>query len=256
MIKTKSKFYYDYVITDANNILAFNEGSGELVATINTTSYTPTDLAIEVTRAMNVSGTQTYSCVFDRNTRLFTISALTNFDLLVSSGTSVNKIFSILGFTGGDLTSQNSYLSDTATGKVFMPQFFLQSYIDFEDQQQYASGTVKKTATGEVEVISFGNENFADFNIIYQTDRPQMTGSPIDNDSSGVANLRSFMRYAISKGPFEFMPDRATPSTFTKVLLEKTPESNDGIAYRLKELYGQGLPEYFETGTIKLRKLD
>lgn len=254
-IYTRSKFYYDYIITDANNILAFNDGGGEVEAVLGFGQYTPTDLAIEVARAMNVVGLQSYNCSFNRQSRLFTISSISNFSLLIQTGVNVNKVFSTLGFTGSDLSSSTSYTSSNVTGKAFLPQYLLQEYVDFEDQQQFASGTVKKTATGEVEVVSFGQENFSDFNITYATNEVMQQGSPIENDQSGVENLRDFMKYAIKKGPFEFMPDRDNENTFTKALLEKTPESTDGIAYKLKELYGKGLVGYFETGIIKLRKL-
>jgi hypothetical protein len=39
-------------------------------------------------------------------------------------------------------------------------------------------------------------------------------------------------------------------------MLESTPEDAKGLKYKLKELYGQGLPGYFETGVLKFRVLE
>jgi len=63
------------------------------------------------------------------------------------------------------------------------------------------------------------------------------------------------MRYAIKKGPIEFMKDRDDVDSFQNCMLEKTGASRDGVAFKLKELYGKGLVGYFESGPITLRRL-
>jgi hypothetical protein len=252
----RSKFYYDFAPTQLTNLLDFDEGSGELTATIRPTKYTATTLAIEIARAMTEVGTQEYFVSFNRVQRKYTISADASFSLLVDSGTSAASVFPLIGFTGVDRTGLDSYQGESNAGKVFLPQFVLQDYVDFEDEVGFASSTVKKTATGRVEVVSFGQESFASFNIKYQTDYAQQVGSPIDNNPSGVNDLREFLSYAITKGDFEFMPDRDDESTFTKCLLESTPESKDGVKFKLKELYGEGNIGYFQSGKLTLRKVD
>ena len=51
------------------------------------------------------------------------------------------------------------------------------------------------------------------------------------------------------------MPDRDTPSTFTKCILESTPADKNGTGFRLRELYSSGLTNYFESGTLKFREV-
>ena len=254
-IKTRSKFYYDFQPTNASNLLDFNEGSGQITATIRAAGYTATDLATEVARALTDAGTQEYFVSFNRSNRTYTISSSGSFDLLISSGTSAASGYQLLGFTGADVTGASSYTSNVSAGKVFLPQFVLQEYVDFQDNEGFASSTVKKTATGDVEVVSFGQESFASFNIKYQTDIEQGFGSPIENNSQGVSDLREFLRYAINKNDFEFMPDRDDSNTFVECLLESTPESRDGVRFKLKELFGEGNIGYFQSGKLTLRKV-
>ncbi len=252
---TKSKFYYDFAPTNQSNLLDFNEGSGQVTANIRAAKYTPTNLAVEIARAMTEAGTQEYVVTFNRTNRTYNITGLDfNFELLVDSGTSAASIYSLIGFTGADRTGTDSYQGDSSAGKVFIPQFFLQEYVDFEDDEGFASSTVKQTATGDVEVVSFGQESFASFNIKYQSDLQQAVGSPIDNSQTGVSDLREFLRYAITKGEFEIMPDRDDVDNFTACLLESTPESRDGTRFRIKELFGEGILGYYQTGRLTLRK--
>ena len=253
-VKTRSKFYYGFIADNTKTDLIFNEGAGELLATVRVSQYSPTGLAIEVARALTEAGTQDYYCTFNRDARTFTIDSTANFDLLITSGVTSSSAFSLLGFTGADLVGLNTYTGNIA-GKAFLPQFMLQGFIDFQDNEGFASATVKKTASGEVEVVSFGSESFAEMNISYQTNLPQGVGAPLENDPTGVENLREFMRYCIKKAPIEFMPDRGDTSVFTSCILESTTKSKDGVAFKLKELYGKGLIDYFESGVIKLRKL-
>lgn len=254
-ITTRSMFYYDYVITLDNQDLTFNEGATDLVAEIGIKSYTPTQLETEIARAMTEAGTQDYFCSFDRATRYFEISAAANFSLLITSGASGSPIFALIGFTGADLTGLDTYESDSVTGSIFKPQFYLQDYIDFEDNEGLSFATTKKTASGEVEVVGFGSESFAEFKLMYQTDIVQGDSTPIETNASGVSDLREFMRYGITKGPIEFMTDRDTPATYTTCLLEKTSSNSKGISFKLLEMYGKGLLGYFESGKITLRKL-
>ena len=94
-----------------------------------------------------------------------------------------------------------------------------------------------------------------EFDIKYSTDIGQPKISPIEDNPAGVSDLREFMRYAITKGNFEMMPDRGDVNVFFEVLLEKTAASKDGLGYRLKELYNKNLTGYFDTGKVTLRKI-
>jgi len=257
MINTDSIFYWIDAINDTNFYLDFDEGIGELSAEVSTGCFTPTDLSIQVESALNEVGGQSYSVVFDRQTRLYTISATSNFDLLVATGTHLGSdIFNLLGFTGGDLTGSNSYTSDTAVGFTYEPQFKLQDYVDIEDLQKSINATVNRSAAGQVEVVRFGIEKFFEFNIRFCTDIDQGVGGPISTNLSGVDDVRRFMRFCTSKSELEFMPDKKDRNTFYKILLESTEEDSKGTGYRLKELYSSNLPGYYDTGKLVFRLVE
>jgi hypothetical protein len=50
------------------------------------------------------------------------------------------------------------------------------------------------------------------------------------------------------------MPDRDDPNTFETFILESTPESQQGVSYRLKEDLEYGT-DFYKTGVLKFRKV-
>lgn len=258
LINTYSKFYYDIIVDDTNYKLDFAEGAGpELTADINTGEYSLTEIGAEIERALNDTGALTYTVTINRTTRIMTIAASGTFKLYVSTGTHAGiSVFTLIGFTGADRTGASSYSGDTAIGSVYEPQFKLQSYVDQEDWQQSADASINKTASGHIEVINFGTEKFFQWNINFITDIEQPCNSPILNNPTGLEDIRDFLRYCIKRTPLEFMPDKSDPSTFYKIILESTPDSQNGTGYKLKELYDKNAPGYFETGVLKWRLLE
>lgn len=254
-LSTFSTFYYGHTITSDNQYINFDEGSGDVAATIAIGSYTPTDFATAIQTAMNAAGTFTYTVTFNRSARTITIATSDgNFSLLAASGNNVDfGAWTLMGFASTDLSGAATYTGDTTSGSVYNPPFKLQDYISSSDWRQASSATVNKSASGRVEVIKFGDEQFIQANIKYVTNITQPDSNIIKNDASNVANLRTFMQYIINKRPFEFMPDIDTVATFEEVLLESSPGYKDGTGYKLKELYDQGLPGYYETGPLVLR---
>lgn len=256
MINTKSIFYYIESVTNDNFYLNFDEGSGELTAQIATGHYTHQDLALAVQSAMNEVGTQSYTVIFNRDDRTFTISSASAFDLLCFSGTEAGvSIFSLLGFSSVDLTGQTIYTGGVS-GSEYRPQFKLQDYVDQEDFRESIQAVVNESASGVVETISFGTKKFFEFNIPFITDIEQGAGSVIETNLSGVSSARQFLRFCTTKKNLEFMPDRNNRTLFFKVLLESTEESSNGTGYRLKELYTKNLPYYFETGKLVFRLVE
>ena len=256
-IETYSLFYYGITVTSSNQLINFNEGGAELTATVAAGSYTHTELATAVKTALDAAGALTYTVTFNRSDRTYTIAATGTFALLVSSGTQIGTgIFTLLGFTGADLTGAATYTGNNSSGSEYEPQFKFQSFVSNDDNQEKIDATVNETAQGDIEVISFGTREIIELVIRFATDRDVSASGWIKNDASGVANLRSFMQFAITKAPFELMEDIGTKSTYKKVILESTPESPKGTAYKLKELSLSGGPTgFFETGLIKLRVL-
>lgn len=254
MPKVHSKFYYIEEITKDNRLLNFDEGAGELTAQVRIGSYGMSDLANAVAEALNEEGLLEYSVSLDRATRQYTIAANGNFDLLTTSGSGIGQsVFSIIGFVGADKTGVSSYQGD-ACGVEFLPQFYLQDYIPFGNWVESVSESVNEAASGELEVVTFGQRQLMEFNMTYITDYNQDNGF-IKNDQNAVANVLAFLNHCIKKRIVEFMEDESLSNAFDKCLLESTPGSGKGTGFKLNELYSRGLYGFFETGRIKFRKV-
>jgi len=100
VIQTYSKFYYGIEITEDNCKMDFDEGGGELTATLDYGTYTPEEIATEVALQLNAAGAFTYTCTFDRSTRKLTITPSASMEMLFNSGTNaVESAFATLGFS-------------------------------------------------------------------------------------------------------------------------------------------------------------
>lgn len=250
-------FNYGHTVTSDNQFINFSEGGPELTATISVGSYTLGGYVDAVSLALNAEGGQEYTVTLDRTTRLITIAAAGNFELLVSTGSQVNQsAYQLIGYTGGDLTGSNSYVADSASGFQFVPQFLLQDFVDFQDDQKKAAASVSEAASGSVQVASYGEVKLMSCNITLATDIvPQVA---ITENPTGVSDLRSFMEYAINKRDLEFVPDVTNNPDLDIVncILEKTPEASDGTGFKLKELYSRNLTGYYETGLLQFREIE
>lgn len=253
MIDSFSTFYYGHTIARDNRFLNFSEGGGELSVELSPSTYTLTELLSAVQSGLNGSGANTYTLSVDRATRLVTISADATFELLVNTGSqSGQSVFELLGFTGADLTGSTSYVGNNPSGSQYSPQFKLQSYVDKTISEQGISTVINKTSEGNVEIVTFGRENFYEMDIKFITDLP-MDGRVIKNNPSGLQDAIDFMSDIIGKTRFEFMPDIDDPDTYSKCILESTPGYSDGTGFKLRELFNQNLRDIYETGIIKLR---
>lgn len=258
-ITTRSAFTYGHTITEDNQYINFTEnGIDELASTIEVGSYYLNEFIDKIALALNEIGDNTYSVTIDRSTRKITISADANFDLLVTTGTQTNiSAFSLIGFTT-DRSGASSYEGDVASGSIYYPQTPLRNYVAFEDIEESVEVQVNESSSGELEVVSYGTRNFMKCNIKYATDLLRNTskqGSYIENNSTGVSDLRTFMQYLRLKRPIEFIPDRDDLNTFTPCLMESVRGYRDGTGFELRELYSEGLAYHFETGELKFRKL-
>jgi len=256
MIRTRSSFYLGVLITEDNCKLDFDEGSGELTATLDIGSYTPTEIAEEVEDQLNETGTLTYTVTFNRTTRILTIAASGSVELLAATGTNIAvSAYSTLGYAATDVTG-TSLAAGTALGTDYRPQFILQSYISPEHQIEQLHSTVNETITGRQELITYGDMGVMRCNIMFITDIAQPSDGPIENNASAVSQALVFLDWITKKNLVEFMPDRATPGTFVKLVLDSSAVSKDGTKYRLRELYDKGLCEYYETENMSFRKVD
>ena len=253
-LTTHSRFFFGYEITSANSALDFDEGGAELQATLNVGSFTFTEFAVEIKRAMDDVGGQSYTVAANRSTRTITISAAGNFALLITSGTRAgSSVYGDAGFTGADLTGTNTYEGNTTASDGYTTQFILQDHIASEDFEESVSEAINESASGKLEVVTFGDRNFIQMNFKFLTDKLHADGSVIRNRFTGIADFRTLIKFMRTKQPFEFMPDEDTVATFQKVLLETTPSSSKGTGFKLRELFDRGLPGYFDSGILKLR---
>jgi hypothetical protein len=257
-IRTRSVFYFVEEITEENFSLNFiepNADNVELNAKLGIGSYTMSDLAIEVENKLNQTGQVTYNVTFDRDTRIMTIAGDDLFNILASSGSNIGiTAWATIGFTT-DQTGLSSYNGDSAFGSEYLPQYFLQDYIDKNDNLDNIQSSINESASGDVEVVTFGDLRFYEFNIRWITDTLPKSGSWLEYRENAVQKARDFLTFCIRKQDLEFMPDRDTRGTFDKVILESTRASRNGTGFLLRELTGQGLDEYYETGRLRFRVL-
>jgi hypothetical protein len=253
-LSTLSKFYYGHTVGATNYAIDFDEGGAELQASIAYGDYTITEYLTAVKTALDSAGALTYTVTLNRTTRIITISSTSNFTLRANTGTRATvAAWAMLGYTTvSNKTGASTYAAQNASGSEYIPQALLQEHVPSENWLEKNDAVVNESASGIVQVVYFGDVRFIQFNIMYATNLTVRTiqGS-IENQSGGLTNLRTFMDYITTKSKFEFIPDRDTPATFYKVLLDKTDESKNGISYKLKEL--KNGPNYFETGKLILR---
>jgi len=256
MIHSWSKFYYGVDVTTDNLYLSFNEGGSELIAEVTRGKYTPTEALAAVAAAMSDAGSQAYTVTMDRSTRRVTISAAAPFTLMIGTGTtSTSSIFGTLGFSGADVGPVTSATGAGKIGSEYVPQFKLQDWIDPEHYKKAVESTIKKTADGRVEVVTFGVEQYLQAHIRYATNK--MVGWDVfRTNATGVADLVSLMDWLTKKYPVELIPDEDLPNVFYTLILERTQESQQGTDYKLRELYDKNLPDFFETGILLFRLIE
>jgi hypothetical protein len=251
-ISTFSKFYYLDQVTLSSNKLNFSEGGPELTSTIDLGIYSPTDLAAEIAAQMTADGGQTYSVVFNRSSRTFTISAAGTFELLVSTGTQASSsIYSVIGFTGADRTGGITYTGSVA-GSQYITQFPPQDYIAPGFRVIKSDASVNTSADGTVEVVSFSDVQFIKFNLLFITDIT-MDGKVIRNNPNGVQDAIDFLTFAIKRGQIEFMPNKDDENTFFEIVLEKTSADSNGVGFELREETSKNLPGIYQTGSLEFR---
>lgn len=258
-ISTFSVFYYGHTVTASNQNIDFKDGGSgtEKTAAISIGTYSLSDYVVAIKTALDAAGTQAYTVSVSRTTRKITISASGAFSLLITSGSHVSSsAWSMMGFSGADQTGITTSTGGTGSGSEYLPQFILQDFIDKEDSYGLVDASVNQSASGAVEVVRFGTEQFYEMNIKYITSIAQPGMGPIKNNASGLTNARTFMQYIVTKAPIEFMKSVEARSTYDTVLLEKTSDDSKGVMYKLKEQTSKNLPGYYDTGILTFRVID
>lgn len=254
MIETKPLFYYGIEINENNSWIDFQEGAGPVKSVqLNLGNYVPSTFGVEVARAMTSVSTLEYIASVNRSSRLVTISTSSNFKFLQSTGPhSGDGAWNEISF-GGDTSLALSHTCINAVGDEWRPQFLPQDWVQFEHNVSSVDGVRKESTNGSVETVSYGLKQIMEMNVTFITNR--YVDGPFDNDKEGVEKALAFLNYAINSSDLEFMKDRSKPDEFDLCILESTPENQNGLAFKLKELYGRGLPGFYETGLLKFRKV-
>ena len=236
------------------NFIEPNKDNFELTASVLIGTNSMTELAEKIQSALNDAGKNEYTVSFDRDTRLLTIVADDLFDLLVTTGSNAGlSVYSLIGFTA-DKTGLATYEADEAFGTEYKPQYALQDFKDADNSKEGIFSKINESASGVIEVVTFGSRQFYELNIKWITNRNMGKSNFLDNNQSAIEEARSFMDFCIEKNNLEFMRDLDNRSGFDKVLLETTRKSKQGTSYELTELLRDGLDGYFETGRLKFRR--
>lgn len=256
-ISTKSLFYFGVsVSSNVNQYVNFSEGSGgELSGVFPVGNYSMYSSVLKLQAVLNDKGALDYTVTLNRSTRKVTITATGTFSIKAATGSQASSsLWSWFGFTT-DRTGSNTYTSNGVIGSQYEPQFYLQNYISSNDFKVSVSEKINQSASGNIEVVRFGNVSKTQFSVEYATDIVQNSGSVITNDASGVSNLRNFLISITNKIPIEFMANKAVPDSYETLLLESTESSSNGTGFKLNEMYGSGLPFYFSSGNLLFRKI-
>lgn len=252
-LRTKSLFYYGHEVDKTQHFISIDEGSGELVVNLTPSGYSFTELAQELTRALNEAGALTYSVSANRSDRKFTITASGNFDILAGTGAYFGSIlYTTLGFNAVDKTGLSTYTSDFSTGLEWRPQMQIFNYVPSDLREGSIQATQDESGSGAIEIVNFGTVNYMECDAKYITNRCDKP-SILDLDTEAVTNAMNFLKYARKKNRVEFMPDRDDLNTFEKFILQRTSESSNGLEVKLYEM--SGIQDYFETRLLTFRKV-
>lgn len=256
MIFTLSAFNYGHTVTASNASINFIEplqDNIELTANIEQRDYSLAEFVDAVALAMNNVGKLVYEASLNRTNNTITISSAESFTLLVGTGSQSSiSAFSLMGFTGGDVSGL-SITGDSSSGKQYTPQYYLQNYVDFEDDEQSNQAKVNISASGDiVEVVNFGIQNRMSCEIDFVKDGE--LGVHLNKTNTGLQELRDFLKYIRTKAKIEFIPDKDNPTSnpVTKCIADKIGSSRDATGFVIRENFRTN---YFSSGNLVFLKV-
>lgn len=253
-IVTLSKFYYGTTVTINNRSIDFSEFGPELRATLKAGSYSATEYAAELQRALREAGSQTYTVIFNRTNQKITITAPSNFILKRASGSRVGtSAWVMMGFgLGSDLSGTNTYTASGIMGSVYRIQYPVSDFIDPNHNLVKENAVVNTTPVGNVQQISFGDGIRITMNMPIITNKLGLKNTPFYENATGIADFMTFIKFCMTKAKVEFMQDVAAPSSFVKCFLEATKQDKEARRFVLQNI---GDPEFYESGVLSFRKV-
>lgn len=99
----------NFVIEAGKNRICFDEGFGEIVASITPGTYSVSQLKAEIKTQLEAVGALTYTVTFNHRTGLWSISATGEFALLGATGSHLDEVLSIIGFAIADRAGEDNY---------------------------------------------------------------------------------------------------------------------------------------------------
>lgn len=253
-ITTLSRFFYGHTVTSANRSIDFSEdGSTELQATLAVGSYSATEYAAEWQRALRAAGTKAYTVTLNRTTRKLTVTSPSGtFELWAASGSRAGTgAWETAGFdTATDKTGSLAYTGEDGSGRQYDPQMVVDQYLSFDHSKVKEQGTVNETPAGITQVIHYGDGSRAEMVIRPITDL-NLQNTSFVYSATGVADFLDFIAYCQTKGRLEFMPDKTSPASFTKCVLESTEQDRNGMKFELKNL----ARNIYSSGRLVFRKV-
>lgn len=250
----RALFLYGFDITNANRYLNFKNAAlgSELTAILRIGNYTPTEFMAELKRAMEfVDGIYKYTWSINRTVASGTanrFSVSTNgsyLSILLSSGSNYqNSPRNLIGFDELDYTGQLSYTGFTSGGTILLPDFATYDYLG-PDEMVMNDGCKNVSAAGIKETLVFAQMRF------FQGQWKYITNF---NGNTQKTQFENFLKYATRQLKFEFSPSiNEDPDLFYQCTLETTPADGNGLGYTMKQMLGQGLYRFYDTGVLKFR---
>lgn len=198
--------------------------------------------------------TQLYTVSVDRTTRAVTITSVDPFDLLTNTGSQVSTSpWTLIGFdTSVDHTGATTFTGESAAGSKYVTQFPPQDYVAPNFKKTKVQPSVNEAASGELEIITFGTRRIIEMELLWITNK-DLKSKDFFRNPTGVEDAITFMDFATTKAPMEFMEDKDIPNTFFKVILNSTEDSSNGTGFELIEEVARALPDYYKTGLLTFR---
>lgn len=126
-----------YTVSNSNNQLVFDEGGGDLTATVANGSYTASGLATAIKTAMDSAGS-TFTISYSTSTKKYTLAQTTPATFNLHCTNTTNAIWSLIGFsTSANKTGSTSYAADTAAPAVYSHVFTPDTTGQWDTNQQF-----------------------------------------------------------------------------------------------------------------------